>query len=194
VGQRFLPERAAILFQEYLESPHTHIQRLDHSFVDLDSGDLCFLTAFLEGGELFARLSTLPEPLSEDTAGMLVRQMLVALDLLHSLGVVHRDLKPENWCLAGPDLLSPMVLIDFGEAVRVRTDRELVRGLCGSVNYSAPEVHQAFAAGSSGQPSSSSSPSPPSSSQVSHRSLPGASGRRATFGPLESSQSCFSQE
>lgn len=51
------------------------------------------------GGELLERIMH-KEQYSEQDAASAVRQMLEALQLCHSKGVVHRDVKPENFLLA----------------------------------------------------------------------------------------------
>ena len=50
----------------------------------------------------------------EDRASRLMRDMISAVNYLHSKGVVHRDLKLENFLFESKTVTSPLVLIDFG--------------------------------------------------------------------------------
>jgi calcium-dependent protein kinase len=51
------------------------------------------------GGELLGRIMHKTQH-SEQDAATAVRQMLEAVQLCHSRGVVHRDIRPENFLLA----------------------------------------------------------------------------------------------
>ena len=81
-------------------------------------------------------------------ARALTRQLLQALTLLHSYGVVHRDVKPENLMVnfhEHPSQCDPaavqLCLIDFGWA-GIAKDRAAatLTSLAGSPGYCAPEV------------------------------------------------------
>ena len=54
------------------------------------------LTEFLEGDELFRRISSPKYTLTHTKCRTFARQILVAIDFIHSQGIVHLDLKPEN--------------------------------------------------------------------------------------------------
>ncbi len=72
----------------------------------------------------------------------IARQVLDALEYIHSHGVVHRDLKPENIMLDSADRIK---LIDFGLASRSRSRRLTFRGFTkamGTPDYISPEQVQ----------------------------------------------------
>ena len=54
------------------------------------------LTEFLEGDELFRRISSPKYTLTHTKCRTFARQILIAIDFIHSQGIVHLDLKPEN--------------------------------------------------------------------------------------------------
>merc|ERR1719433_1595447 len=91
----------------------------------------------LEGGELFDRVIE-RKRFSENDASDAVRQMLLALNYLHSAGIVHRDLKLENFLYdkKGGDHLK---LIDFGFS-KVWDPNVKMHLSCGTLSYVAPEV------------------------------------------------------
>lgn len=92
------------------------------------------------GGDLFDKI----EPdigLEEDVAHLYFRQLISAVDFLHSKGVAHRDIKPENIFLDGDGNLK---LGDFGLATLFRKPtsgaRRQCSTVCGSPPYVSPEV------------------------------------------------------
>eukprot|EP00917_Polyrhabdina_sp_WS-2016_P018348 GHVP01039542.1.p1 GENE.GHVP01039542.1~~GHVP01039542.1.p1 ORF type:complete len:323 (-),score=31.83 GHVP01039542.1:110-1078(-) len=92
-----------------------------------------------EGGELFTQIVK-RKRFTEADASALCRQMLNALQYIHSRNIVHRDVKAENFLFAKSDLNdSRLILIDFGMSVQL-TDNKSLRQLCGSPHYVAPEL------------------------------------------------------
>lgn len=59
--------------------------------------------------------------------------MLIALKSLHDKGIYHRDIKPENILLKN----GKPAFIDFG----LSSMHRLSQGLCGTLNYVAPELY-----------------------------------------------------
>jgi serine/threonine protein kinase len=65
---------------------------------------------FMQGGPLFSQLSE-SKTLAEDAIRFYAAELVLALDYLHSRGIIYRDLKPEN-ILLGAD--GHIKLTDFG--------------------------------------------------------------------------------
>ncbi|XP_052222433.1 phosphorylase b kinase gamma catalytic chain, skeletal muscle/heart isoform-like isoform X2 [Dreissena polymorpha] len=86
-------------------------------------------------GELFDYLTQVVT-LSEKRTRLFMKQLLTAVEYLHSKNIVHRDLKPENILL--DDNLN-LKVSDFGFATVLGPNEELSE-LCGTPGYLAPEV------------------------------------------------------
>ncbi|CAM9754955.1 unnamed protein product [Ectocarpus sp. 4 AP-2014] len=75
--------------------------------------------------------------LDEKQAGFCVRQVVSAVEFLHSKGIVHRDVKPANILV----LSNKVLLADFGLAKQLpKGDPGLLVGACGTKPYLAPEL------------------------------------------------------
>ena len=90
---------------------------------------------YLPGGELFVLLNKMGR-MAEEQARFFVAQIVLALEHLHSMGIIYRDLKPENILLDNRGYLK---MIDFGFAKKTEPDVKCVT-LCGTPEYLAPEV------------------------------------------------------
>jgi len=90
---------------------------------------------YLAGGELFMQLQK-ERMLMEDTAIFYLSQVLLALEHLHTQGIIYRDLKPENIML---DRWGHVKLTDFG-CIKESSNEELNYTFCGTVEYMAPEI------------------------------------------------------
>ncbi|KAF7641002.1 hypothetical protein LDENG_00000600, partial [Lucifuga dentata] len=92
----------------------------------------------MEGGELFKRVKS-KQQLDEFVAKLYFYQMLRAVEYLHSHGIIHRDLKPENILLASQEDICLIKVTDFNQS-RILEEAALMRTLCGTPSYLAPEV------------------------------------------------------
>ncbi|KAJ3309532.1 ER degradation-enhancing alpha-mannosidase-like protein 2 [Boothiomyces sp. JEL0838] len=79
--------------------------------------------------------------LKEDEARRIFRQIVSAVDFIHSANVVHRDLKLENILL---DQRGNVLVSDFGLG-RSFTNSDYMKTFCGTPAYSAPEIIGGFA-------------------------------------------------
>ncbi|CAE7042195.1 CPK4 [Symbiodinium natans] len=119
----------------YLCMDHPHITRL---FDVYEADDYLYLVMeCMEGGELFDRVTTLKRFTERDAADA-VTQMLLALNYIHSHGIVHRDLKLENF-LYESKTSNHLKLIDFGFS-KVWDPNIKMHVSCGTLAYVAPEV------------------------------------------------------
>jgi len=113
---------------------HPYIVELKCSFQT--PGHFFLVMAYLPGGELFVILhqrGTFPA----DVAAFYSAEVTLALEHLHSSGVIHRDLKPENLLM---DSEGHVVVTDFGLAKVFESDEERHKTLCGTDVYMAPEM------------------------------------------------------
>ncbi|PNY29343.1 Protein kinase-like domain protein [Tolypocladium capitatum] len=99
-------------------------------------------TELATGGDLwsFIHRHGSTEPIGEFDTRVIVRQVVRALQYIHSKGVIHRDLKPENILLAySPKTNSHRVMLsDFGAYAVPRRSRMVTQA--GTPNYQAPEI------------------------------------------------------
>ena len=130
---------------------HPFIVKLQYAFQT--EGKLYLILDFLRGGDLFTRLSKevmFTEYLqnvhnvfiertqvmfTEEDVKFYLAELALALNHLHSVGIIYRDLKPENILL---DSSGHIAVTDFGlckEGVE-----EKAFSFCGTVEYMAPEV------------------------------------------------------
>eukprot|EP00283_Hemiselmis_rufescens_P001972 CAMPEP_0173469804 /NCGR_PEP_ID=MMETSP1357-20121228/77552_1 /TAXON_ID=77926 /ORGANISM="Hemiselmis rufescens, Strain PCC563" /LENGTH=743 /DNA_ID=CAMNT_0014438057 /DNA_START=90 /DNA_END=2318 /DNA_ORIENTATION=+ len=122
---------------------HPFIVRLFFAFQTPDK--LCFVTDFVNGGELYSHISK-AKTFTEDRARFYAGEIILALEYLHEMGIVYRDLKPENILL---DREGHVKLTDFGQS---KTDMRLDDNnegnashrrsfsFVGSPYYMAPEI------------------------------------------------------
>ena len=94
-----------------------------------------FVMPFLSGGELFQHLRKF-RTFDEDKVRFYGAQIALALEYLHTKGIVYRDLKPENILMDDKGYLR---LADFGMAKKLK-DEEKAMSFCGTPEYLAPEI------------------------------------------------------
>lgn len=136
------------LVEKYKHVDHTKTERiilgeLDHQFlVKLryafqTKTKLYLVMDFVNGGELFFHLKR-SKQFSVDRARFYAAEILLALEYLHSQGIVYRDLKAENILL---DHSGHIKLTDFGLSKKFfAPDIVKTFSFCGTPEYLAPEV------------------------------------------------------
>ncbi|KAM9861247.1 ribosomal protein S6 kinase alpha-2 [Aulostomus maculatus] len=143
------------------EVNHPFIVKLHYAFQT--EGKLYLILDFLRGGDLFTRLSK-EVMFTEEDVKFYLAELALALDHLHSLGIIYRDLKPENilldeeghikitglciqlFCLCTPVVSScPLTFgvylsSDFGLSKEAIDHDKRAYSFCGTIEYMAPEV------------------------------------------------------
>jgi serine/threonine protein kinase len=97
---------------------------------------LYFVLDYCPGGELFFHLGRAGR-FSENRGRFYAAQIVLALEYLHSKGIVYRDLKPENVLL---DSEGHIALTDFGLSKEGIQDNVSAHSFCGTPEYLAPEI------------------------------------------------------
>jgi serine/threonine protein kinase len=115
---------------------HSSIIKLHVAFHDKTT---CYIgLAYAKGGALRHHINANTH-FSEEQVAYLIRGVGLALNYLHSRGVIHRDVKPDNILLSGN---GHPILADFGVAYM---NRATVVPVCtsssGTCRYLPPEIH-----------------------------------------------------
>jgi protein-serine/threonine kinase len=95
----------------------------------------------LTAGDLFSYVQYKGGKLPDIEAAVIVRQVVIALDYLHSRNIVHRDLKPDNILMTSRADGCRVVLTDFGCATLVNSTSSRMSSMVGTFEFSAPLVY-----------------------------------------------------
>jgi len=71
----------------------------------------------------------------EEDVRLYTAEIVIALEYIHSMGIIYRDLKPDNIML-GSD--GHVLLVDFG--LSKKTENNFAKTFCGSPAYLSPEM------------------------------------------------------
>lgn len=114
---------------------HPFICNLNYAFQD--DGFYCLVLDLGDAGDLRKHLSKYS--FSEESVRHWIAELACAVDYLHGNSIVHRDIKPENILM---DSEGHVKLADFNVARRLTYDQPTIKGVSGTFNYLAPEMHQ----------------------------------------------------
>lgn len=98
------------------------------------------LTEYISGMTLHAymeRNGRMEEKAAIDT----IRELLLALEKVHRLGIVHRDINPDNIMISNDGVLK---LIDFGIARQKKQQKSHDTTILSTAGYAAPEQFEFF--------------------------------------------------
>lgn len=119
---------------------HPYVVRYRESFID--TGWLCILMDYCEGGDLTKIIETAKKqrkPIPEDQVLRWMTQALLALKYIHDKHVLHRDLKSGNFFLSKA---SNLKMGDFGIAKVLSCTAACAKTQIGTPYYLSPEVCQ----------------------------------------------------
>ncbi|OHT08265.1 AGC family protein kinase [Tritrichomonas foetus] len=116
-----------------VKSHHPFIVELKYAF-QTDT-KFYLVLEYVPGGELFTHVRE-AKKLTFDEARLYIAEIALAIDYLHSIGIVYRDLKTENILLASDGHIK---LTDFGLSKDI-SFLETTTTFCGTIEYIAPEI------------------------------------------------------
>ena len=140
IDNKFLRE-----IQVLKELEHPNIIKIYEYYID--DVNHYIVTELVTGGELYDTIVKF-QRFNEKKAAYIMRQILSALNYLHSRGIVHRDIKPENILVENNIKKSKVKhdedeinikIIDFGASNFIKSNQILTLKI-GSPYYIAPEV------------------------------------------------------
>lgn len=147
------PKKVKKCFREFeiaKNLSHPNIIAIEKVF--WSSNTVYIFQELITGGDLFSYIEYKGGHLCDAKAAVIMRQILKAVEYLHSQDVVHRDLKPDNILMASLDDGARIVLTDFGNARYIpqpsEVDEQIVAlkrrmfSMVGTLEYAAPEVHK----------------------------------------------------
>lgn len=127
---------------EHVLSENRVLQSLDHPFLvklycSFQTTDrLYFIMEYINGGELFFHIGR-EKRFSEDRVRFYASQILLAIQYLHSKGIVYRDLKLENLLIDQDGFCK---ITDFGLVKEGIGQNDTTSTFCGTPEYLAPEI------------------------------------------------------
>jgi len=113
---------------------HPFIVRLHSAFQS--ARNLYLVMEYCPGGELFFHLSRAGR-FPEMRCRFYAAEIVLAIEYLHTLGVIYRDLKPENVLI---DADGHVKLSDFGLSKQGIRDNYSATSMVGTAEYLAPEI------------------------------------------------------
>jgi len=96
---------------------------------------IMIIMEYICGGDLLSFVQKRSK-INELNAKLIFRQIIEALQYIHSQGIVHRDIKLDNILI---DLNNNIKICDFGVSKQVRKG-ELLHDHCGTPAYISPEI------------------------------------------------------
>jgi serine/threonine protein kinase len=116
---------------------HKNIVEL-YGFIETNK-QIFIIMEYIKGGNLKSLIQEKKQNnFSEEEVSLLIKNLLCAVEYLHSRDICHRDIKPENIMFENPNDLTSLKLVDFGLSAQ---DHSIIYEdeICGTLIYMAPE-------------------------------------------------------
>lgn len=131
---------------EHVKNEVTLLSAVTHPFIVnmysyyMDERNVYVLEEYVPCGQLFKHIEKNGK-LTNEASRFYAAQLVMAIQYLHSEGIVYRDLNPENVLL---DASCYLKLVDFGYAKKMDLENPAAKTwtLCGTPEYLAPEIIQ----------------------------------------------------
>ena len=121
---------------------HPYIVKYFGAYLDTETRMINLFMEYVAGGSLARFVKSLPYCLEEEAVKVYIRQILEALQYLHSHNVIHRDIKGDNVLINTEE--GTVKITDFGSSRKIqRTLQTAGTGgatLTGTPNWMAPEM------------------------------------------------------
>lgn len=101
-------------------------------------GSRYIFTELAPGGDLFSYIESHGGCLTDWHSRVIARQVVLAIQYMHSNGIAHRDIKPENVLIMQTDFGGRVVLMDFGFANHVNAKTGRMLSKLGTEGFIAP--------------------------------------------------------
>jgi len=95
-------------------------------------------TDLAPGGDLFSYIESCGGELTDWGSRVIARQIVLAIEFMHSKGIAHRDIKPENVLIMQSSFGGRVVLTDFGFANYANEKTGRLLSKVGTEGYTAP--------------------------------------------------------
>ena len=95
-------------------------------------------TELAAGGDLFSYIDIHGGFLTDWHSRVIARQIVLAIEYMHSNSIVHRDIKPENVLVMQTDFGGRVVLTDFGFANTINQQTGRLLSKVGTKGFIAP--------------------------------------------------------
>ena len=112
-----------------------------HDFYDEESSYYLVIEK-MDGGDLLERLEIVTA-FKEKRACQILKDVVDAVDFMHSKNIAHRDLKPENLLFDSTREAALVKIADFGLSKKEVTPN-CFKTMCGTPSYIAPEILQSL--------------------------------------------------
>ena len=95
---------------------------------------------YMPAGDLHRYIRLIDQPLDEDHAKLIIRQVAKGIQALHSRLIMHRDIKSENILVTDNSRETSIKIADFGSAFKLQSASDTAKLMIGTPGYTAPEV------------------------------------------------------